>query len=79
VAHKFDPANVARLESPERLALLPLERVLALVDVTAGERVLDIRCGPGVFSVPLARAVGPTGHVYAVDLREEMVEACRRR
>lgn len=79
MAHKFDPANVSRLESPERLALLPVERVLALVEVKAGERVLDVGCGPGVFAVPLARAVGPTGHVFAVDLREEMVEACRRR
>ena len=79
MAHKFDPANVSRLESPERLALLPVERVLALVEVKAGERVLDVGCGPGVFAVPLARAVGPSGHVFAVDLREEMVEACRRR
>lgn len=79
MAHKFDPANVSRLESPERLALLPVERVLALVEVKAGERVLDVGCGPGVFAVPLARAVGQSGHVFAVDLREEMVEACRRR
>ena len=79
MAHKFDPANVSRLESPERLALLPVERVLALVEVKAGERVLDVGCGPGVFAVPPARAVGPSGHVFAVDLREEMVEACRRR
>ena len=79
MAHKFDPANLSRLESPERLALLPVETVIALLDVKAGEQVLDAGCGPGVFTVPLARAVGASGHVYAVDLREEMVEACRRR
>lgn len=79
MAHKFDPARISRLESPERLALLPVESVIALLDVTAGEQVLDTGCGPGVFTVPLARVVGASGHVYAVDLREEMVEACRRR
>jgi ubiquinone/menaquinone biosynthesis C-methylase UbiE len=79
MAHKFDPANCWKLESPERLALLPVEGVLALIEVKPGERVLDVGCGPGVFTVPLARAVGESGHVFAVDLREEMVEACRRR
>ncbi len=76
---KFDPARRAVLERPERLALLPIETVIALVEVRAGERVLDIGCGPGVFTVPLARAVGDAGHVYALDLQPEMVEACRRR
>ena len=79
MSRKFDPARAARLESPERLALLPVEKALALVDVKAGELVLDVGCGVGVFTIPLARAVGESGQVFAVDLRAEMVEACRRR
>lgn len=79
MAHKFDPAQVARLESPERLALLPIEPIVGLLDIKAGERVLDLGCGPGLFTVPLARAVGASGRVFAVDLRGEMVEACRHR
>jgi ubiquinone/menaquinone biosynthesis C-methylase UbiE len=39
----------------DRLALRP------------GERVLDMGCGPGFFSLLLAETVGPTGLVYAVD------------
>jgi len=79
MAHKFDPARCARLESPERLALLPPRRVLDLVSVRTGERVLDVGCGPGVFTVPLARAVGAAGRVLATDLEPAMVAACDRR
>jgi ubiquinone/menaquinone biosynthesis C-methylase UbiE len=79
VPKKFDPTHCARLESPERLALLPIETVMALVDVKAGDRVLDIGCGPGVFTVPLARAVGESGQVFAADLQPEMVDACGQR
>lgn len=72
--HKFNPANCTLLESPERLALLPVEKALALVEVKAGEWVLDIGCGTGVFTVPLARAVGESGQIFAADLQTEMVE-----
>ena len=70
---------MARLESAERLALLPLDTVIGLAGITPGLRVLDIGCGPGVFAIPFARAVGGSGRVYAADIVPEMVEACRRR
>ena len=76
---KFDPAKRARLESSERLALLPIDRVLELTQPGPGERVLDVGCGTGVFTAPLTVAVGPSGHVHAVDLEPDMVEACRER
>lgn len=45
-----------------------------LLDLKAGERVLDLFCGLGNFSLPLARRVGPTGQVMAVEGSTEMVE-----
>ncbi len=45
-----------------------------LLDLQPGERVLDLFCGLGNFSLPLARCVGETGHVIAVEGSAEMVE-----
>ena len=45
----------------------------------AGERVLDVGCGPGATALPLAAAVGPSGHVTGVDIAEPMLGLLRRR
>jgi ubiquinone/menaquinone biosynthesis C-methylase UbiE len=79
MGHKFPIEHCARLESPERLALLPIARVVELAGARPGDRVLDVGCGPGVFTVPLAELVGHNGRVLAVDLHPEMVETCRER
>lgn len=47
--------------------------MLSLLDARPGERVLDLGCGPGVLSRPLADAVGARGLVLAVDLAEGML------
>jgi ubiquinone/menaquinone biosynthesis C-methylase UbiE len=40
----------------------------------AGERVADIGAGSGYFTIPVARAVGPTGVVWALDAAQEMLD-----
>jgi SAM-dependent methyltransferase len=47
--------------------------------VEAGERVLEIGCGPGTTAVELAARVGPSGEVVAVDISPAMVAAATRR
>lgn len=42
-----------------------------------GMTVLDMGCGPGFFSVDMARMVGKNGHVIAVDLQEGMLRKVR--
>jgi len=44
-----------------------LSAVLALAGDCRGASVLDLYAGAGLFSVPLAEAVGPTGSVLAVE------------
>jgi ubiquinone/menaquinone biosynthesis C-methylase UbiE len=44
-----------------------------------GQTALDMGCGPGYFTLPMAHMVGDTGKVIAVDIQEAMLERVRRR
>jgi len=64
---------VARQEHTDKtLAPVP-EALLALAAPRAGERVLDVGCGCGASTLELARAVGPAGHVAALDISAPML------
>jgi ubiquinone/menaquinone biosynthesis C-methylase UbiE len=45
----------------------------------SGQKVLDIGCGPGVFSLAMARIVGDEGQVIAADLQQAMLDRLRMR
>lgn len=49
-----------------------------LLDLQKGERVLDLFCGLGNFSLPLARCVGETGFVVGVEGSPEMTERAKQ-
>lgn len=38
-----------------------------------GDTAVDLGCGPGFFTMDMARLVGETGRVFAVDLQEKML------
>jgi predicted methyltransferase len=46
------------------------ERVIQSLEIQPGARVADLGSGSGYFTFRLARTVGPTGKVYAVDVDE---------
>jgi ubiquinone/menaquinone biosynthesis C-methylase UbiE len=58
----------AFLESPDRVARLQVPRVVQTLRLETGARVADLGAGSGLFARELARAVGPTGRVYAIDI-----------
>jgi SAM-dependent methyltransferase len=53
--------------------------LLARSAIKAGERVLEIGCGTGATTVPIAEAVGERGHVVGVDISEPMLAGARKR
>jgi len=55
------------------------ERVIADLALKPGAAVADIGCGSGYFTFPIARAVGATGKVFAVDIDEKAVKEVEER
>jgi ubiquinone/menaquinone biosynthesis C-methylase UbiE len=53
-------------------------RILAGL-VHPGQTAVDLGCGMGYFSIPLATLIGPAGKVICVDLQPEMLDGVRRR
>ncbi len=53
------------IQSPQKILAPYIEK---------GMVVLDIGCGPGFFSIDMAKMVGKTGRVIAADLQERMLE-----
>ena len=51
------------------------ERIIRLGQVKPGMQVLDVATGVGDPAITLAKLVGPAGHVQAVDMVNEMLEA----
>jgi SAM-dependent methyltransferase len=66
------------LVSPLRRALQSPARILAPY-VRDGMTVLEPGPGMGFFTLDLARLVGPSGRVVAVDVQSRMLDALRRR
>ena len=44
-----------------------------------GQMIAEIGAGPGYFTPLLARAVGPSGHVFAVDPEAQVLDVLRKR
>ncbi len=73
-AFKFHHSQHQKLRAPERRRSLPWEGVLKILGPLDGKVIVDIGCGTGYFALPLARAVGPGGRLYAVDTSREMLD-----
>ena len=59
------------------LASLGCGNPIAVADLLAGERVLDLGSGGGIDVLLSARRVGPSGFDYGVDMTDEMLELAR--
>jgi ubiquinone/menaquinone biosynthesis C-methylase UbiE len=63
-----------RMDRPGRVAGLKVDEVVAKLQLKPGDVVADIGSGSGAFSIPMAKAVGPNGTLYAVDIDQDMLD-----
>lgn len=55
------------------------QRLLAALKLKPGQTVCDVGCGNGFYTLQLAKLVGSTGKVWAVDIQPEMLGMLRTR
>jgi ubiquinone/menaquinone biosynthesis C-methylase UbiE len=65
---------VKKFETESREVYTLRNKIVAACKLKPGMRVADIGAGTGLFTRLFARAVGPTGKVYAVDIAPEFVK-----
>jgi SAM-dependent methyltransferase len=65
--------DLSIFDSPGREQRLQIDRVMDILDITAGKTVADIGAGSGWFTVRAARRVGQEGMVYAEDINPEAI------
>jgi SAM-dependent methyltransferase len=73
---RFNPAQVNRYLDPPANAVHPLEYAFHLLGDVRGKTVLDLGCGTGENTVPLAKR---GAHVIGIDISPELIELARKR
>ncbi len=67
----------AQNSGPERDRWNRPDEVLDALGIHAGTVVADVGCGKGYFAMKFAARVGPTGKVYAEDIRADVLDDVR--
>jgi len=70
-SHLFDPEHISVLEAEDRKVWQNPDEILNAVKIEPSFAVVDLGCGSGYFTVPLARRVKM---VYAIDVQKEMLD-----
>jgi arsenite methyltransferase len=71
--HQNSKAYIAFLDDPARDEYQKPHEVIMALDLKEGEHIADIGAGAGYFTFRIARHVGSTGRVYAVDINPDMI------
>lgn len=58
-------------------SFLSPEEVIKVFDLEKGDHVVDFGAGHGFFAIPMAKAVGAKGKVYAIDIQKAVLEVIR--
>ena len=59
--------------------VIDVARAVGALNIRSGEIIADLGCGTGHFAIALAKATGPSGMVYAVDVQTGPLESVQVR
>ena len=74
IAHVMGHQAWQWLERPEREEEEGTDRLVDALELRPGQAVADIGAGSGYFTWRMARLVGETGSIYAVEIQQEMLD-----
>ena len=77
LAEVMGAAGIPWLDRPQRQKEEDLLQLVESLGLKKSMRVADIGAGSGVLSLMMAKSVGKTGMVYAVDIQKEMLHAIK--
>jgi len=67
------------INNPIRRKIHPPEKVIDHVDIHEGMKVMEMGPGTGFYTFEAARRAGPSGHVYAVDIKPGVIAILNRK
>ncbi|MDA0733543.1 MAG: class I SAM-dependent methyltransferase [Chloroflexi bacterium] len=76
--HTNNQDFIQQLLAPERAQRVDIFAILTFSELSDRDTVADIGCGPGFFTIPLAKGLS-NGKLYALDIDDAMLDACRQR
>ena len=79
VAATYNLASAGYDQEAVRFFPLCANRLVELIGLQPGQRVLDVATGTGVAAIAAARSVSPAGHVVGVDIATDMLEQAHRK
>lgn len=74
---RYDVSELEGVPAEAVAASFGCANPVLVADLAAGEVVLDLGSGGGIDVLLSARRVGPSGHVYGLDMTDEMLELAR--
>jgi ubiquinone/menaquinone biosynthesis C-methylase UbiE len=75
----YSPRNIDALENENRDDWQKPVQVVEALGIVSGATIADIGTGSGYFVPYLSKATGPEGHLFAVDIQQEMLAFVERK
>lgn len=70
-------SQYTELDWEDRDTWMPVDEIFELANIKKGVKVADIGCNEGYLTMHLSKAVGTNGTVYAVDVKEYLLDRLR--